>query len=81
MHSCSVAVLFQQVQYLVHDVSWPNMPYSQSQCSLAIGPSEEIKHVYGYIIGNVSIFNFIVYAAKIADISYLLYLLILILDT
>jgi len=39
MHSCSVAVLFQQVQYRVQDVSWPNIPYSQSQCSRAIGPS------------------------------------------
>lgn len=47
MHSCSVAVLFQQVQYRVQDVSWPNMPYSQSQCSRAIGPSVK-RNTNGY---------------------------------
>lgn len=41
MHSCSVAVPFQQVQYRVHEVSWPNMPYSQSQWSRDMGPSAE----------------------------------------
>ncbi|KAK3928150.1 Acetate kinase [Frankliniella fusca] len=40
MQSCSVAVPFQHVQYLVHDDSWPKMPYSQSQCSVLMGPSE-----------------------------------------
>lgn len=46
MHSCSVAVPFQQVQYLVHEVSWPKMPYSQSQCSVEIGASVEYANVW-----------------------------------
>jgi len=40
---CSVAVPFQHVQYRVHDVSWPKMPYSQSQCSVLMGGSEKSK--------------------------------------
>lgn len=50
MHSCSVAVPFQHVQYRVQDVSWPNMPYSQSQWSRDIGPSAEYKPTVKYTV-------------------------------
>ena len=43
MQNCSVAVPFQQVQYLVHEVSWPKMPYNQSQCSVLMGGSKDDK--------------------------------------
>ena len=40
IQNCSVAVPFQQVQYLVQLVSWPKIPYSQSQCSVLWGGSK-----------------------------------------
>lgn len=45
MHNCSVAVPFQQVQYRVHEVSCPKMPYSQSQWSVWTGPSKRKKNI------------------------------------
>jgi len=54
---CSVEVPFQQVQYRVHDVSWPKIPYSQSQCSVLIGGSENYVVIFVIIMFVFQIFS------------------------
>lgn len=72
MQSCSVAVPFQHVQYRVHDVSWPKIPYSQSQWSFEIGPSAEYHCVHTHTHKSSWIFKWFVCIFDVISPTHLL---------